>query len=307
MARKALLVLACVASCVVLALCADLPASAWPWSGDNSPASSGVQLPDAGTGGTWVQGSDGGISGQPFGTARYTPTDANTFIQWKMGAPPPFLNTGTGPALNLTTGIGASSFLTTAGFFGNLSTNYGVSGNATGICSANTTTDPAGSTLTVSGWVYLEAFSNNFGEFLLKEYRNNGTHNSPYQAFGLAQWSTSDGSWQVSVTTSATSHGLSVLNPLWQIPSRQWTHLAMTYDGATLSAYFNGALAGALAVTGTIDFGTDGPYCVGVTQINSNATTGQLADWRIETVVRSQSYLRSMASNGLSLPLVAGF
>src|SRR5262249_8672209 len=40
------------------------------------------------------------------------------------------------------------------------------------------------------------------------------------------------------------------------IPPDTWTHLAATYDGATLSVYVNGVLASSVSVSGILDPGT---------------------------------------------------
>jgi fibronectin type 3 domain-containing protein len=61
-----------------------------------------------------------------------------------------------------------------------------------------------------------------------------------------------------------------------QIPLNAWTHLATTYDGATLRLYVNGALAGSTAASGPMP-DSDGPLRIG-----GNAVWGEYFDGLID-------------------------
>jgi len=53
-----------------------------------------------------------------------------------------------------------------------------------------------------------------------------------------------------------------VFSPI-SLPVNTWTHLAGTYDGATMKVYTNGVLAASVAQTGTIAPSTDGLFIGG--------------------------------------------
>jgi hypothetical protein len=63
-------------------------------------------------------------------------------------------------------------------------------------------------------------------------------------------------------------------------PNNTWTHLAGTYDGATLKLYKNGALIASVARAGTIAVGT-GPVKIGGNAVWGEWFKGQLDDIRI--------------------------
>ena len=57
-----------------------------------------------------------------------------------------------------------------------------------------------------------------------------------------------------------------------------WTHLAVTYDGATLRVYRNGAQSASKAGTGSIQTST------GALRIGGNLVWGEFTDGRIDEV-----------------------
>ena len=64
------------------------------------------------------------------------------------------------------------------------------------------------------------------------------------------------------------------------LPLNTWTHLAMTYDGATVRLYVNGAQVGVLAASGALR-STNNPLTIGGNIIWSEWFAGQIDDLRI--------------------------
>ena len=71
-----------------------------------------------------------------------------------------------------------------------------------------------------------------------------------------------------------------------------WTHLASTYDGATLRLYVNGALVGSRAVSGALT-ATTGPLRVGGNNVWAEWFNGTIDDVRIYGRALSQSEIQS--------------
>ena len=65
-----------------------------------------------------------------------------------------------------------------------------------------------------------------------------------------------------------------------QLPANTWTHLAATYDGATMRLYVNGALSGSTTATGSMPAST-GPFRIGGNAIWDEWFAGQLDDLRL--------------------------
>lgn len=132
---------------------------------------------------------------------------------------------------------------------------------------------------------------------LNKQYNVGGTPNK-YSIF-MGQNSTANGSWYCGIQTATTLLQLSIVATYAAIPLFQWTHLQCTYDGVTLLAYLNGIKVGSGALTGNIDWGSGGMWCVG-SILSTLAWSGMINDLRVEGVTRSASYLRSLSLLGLN-------
>ncbi len=65
-----------------------------------------------------------------------------------------------------------------------------------------------------------------------------------------------------------------------QLPANVWTHLAATYDGATIRLYVNGTLSGSTTATGSLPAST-GPFRIGGNAIWDEFFSGQLDDLRL--------------------------
>jgi len=64
------------------------------------------------------------------------------------------------------------------------------------------------------------------------------------------------------------------------VPLNTWTHLASTYDGATLRLYVNGVLAGSKAVAGSLA-ATTNPLRIGGNSIWREFFNGQIDEVRL--------------------------
>ena len=65
-----------------------------------------------------------------------------------------------------------------------------------------------------------------------------------------------------------------------QLPANVWTHMAATYDGATIRLYVNGTLSGSTTATGSLPAST-GPFRIGGNAIWDEFFSGQLDDLRL--------------------------
>jgi hypothetical protein len=241
-------------------------------------------------------GGDGYWAPRQGTPSRYTPTDSNTIINWKLDeTSSPYANSGAGSALNLTTFIGTPASIT--GIF-----NKALGCSGTIISSGNSSVNEVtGTSLSVSVWVRARSFAS-FGTIFNKAYRNNNSWSSPFVSIYLSFSNTGDGSWGPAITTGAGVLTQPFVGGAYRVTLGVWTLLSYTYDGSNLRSYINGALANTTAVTGAIDYGTHGPWDIGgVSNAGVNQFwDGHIDDLRIENVVRSQAYFEAMYKAGVN-------
>jgi hypothetical protein len=173
------------------------------------------------------------------------------------------------PLANITGTLSGATWITTG--------KYGNALNFNGTNALVTIPDSAAlhltTGMTLEAWVYPTALtggtSSGWRTVLLKEqtgdltygiYANNGTVNRP------------DG--YIFVTAENNTQGTATL------ALNVWTHLALTYDGAALKLYVNGALASSRAVTGAIKVSTN-PLRIGGNTIWSEYFQGRIDEVRM--------------------------
>lgn len=108
------------------------------------------------------------------------------------------------------------------------------------------------STFTIAAWVYREA-SNRVQTIV---GRGNISSNPQYEQYGLSLYDfTSPGGPERSLARMVISNGtqeVAAFTPFgsttYDIPLAQWTHIAATFDGASIKMYVNGALASSTVV-----------------------------------------------------------
>ncbi len=95
-----------------------------------------------------------------------------------------------------------------------------------------------------------------------------------------------------------------MIGDVWRLQFGTWNLMAFTYDGATIVPYLNGNLAhvtGGYGCVGGIDFGQHGLYALLGNPATAGYFDGFVDDVRVESVVRSQNYIRTMYKRGLNL------
>jgi len=113
------------------------------------------------------------------------------------------------------------------------------------------------------------------GEFLYALYSGSSSHRRPYVYFNTS-------------TTSAGEQGAS--GSKW-LPFNAWSHLAGTYDGASLKLYVNGQLVRSQAVSGPIATST-GPLRIGGNGIWNQYFEGRIDEVRIYNRALSESEIQ---------------
>jgi len=226
--------------------------------------------------------------------SRLTPIDANTLIYWNFDeSSASFANAGSGASATLTTLIG-SPVADKTGLFGRC---LGCSSSV--VSTGNSTVEPTNNALTMSAWVRLRSYTNN-AIILNKRYRNDATWTSPFTSLFFALSATGDGSWLPAFTTGGTIHQPTISGN-YRIPLYHWCHLAFTYDGSNGLFYIDGSLANTTAASGTIDYGTHGPWEVGGLHTSVQFLDGDVDDIRVESAVRSRQYVENIYRTGLRL------
>lgn len=150
--------------------------------------------------------------------------------------------------------------------------------------------------LTFMGWIYATTTTSSANVIVAIQ---GGANNSHLRAQTLTnvRFTVSAGGSLGTMTTVTNLYG-----------TRKWNHLAGTYDGAIMSVYVNGVLAGTTVKTGTMDTYTS-DYKIGAsTPCNPTCPIhmeGHLADVRVynralsANEIRNYYYLGSASRNGL--------
>jgi hypothetical protein len=126
-----------------------------------------------------------------------------------------------------------------------------------------------GNALTVSAYVRPDALASKWRTVLFKER----TGNMVYSLYANESTNVPIGEITTGTTTVTAARGLTSLSVLGS-----WSHLAMTYDGASLRLYVNGTLVRTVARTGSI------PASTGALRIGGNAIWGEYFDGAIDEV-----------------------
>ena len=101
--------------------------------------------------------------------------------------------------------------------------------------------------------------------------------------------------WWIGVCSGPTLRsylkGSGSLRDAGTIPSGQWTHIAVTFDGANRFHYINGELVGTFAETGPLTTST-APVQIGSDPVYPHTPLGSIDDVRLWSIARSQSEVR---------------
>ncbi len=188
--------------------------------------------------------------------------------------------TGTTVADSSATGnngtIGTATW-TTAGKYGNALVFNGTSARVT-IPDSPSLRLTAG--MTLEAWVYPQAVSNAWRDVVYKvndNYYLEATSKTSSRPAG-------GGTFAGSGTTTVYGTAALAVNT--------WTHLAVTYNGATLTLYVNGVLASSQARTGNIATSTN-PLSIGGDSIYRRYFQGRIDDVRLYNVARTQAQIQT--------------
>ncbi len=140
------------------------------------------------------------------------------------------------------------------------------------------------STVTLSGWMNPQnqtvSYSNAFGKLPV---------NSSAAAYGFWVFGTST---QIQADINEASVYGSV-----NLPVGSWTYAVMTYDGATISLYFNGVLNGSMSYSGPIKPDTSFSFVMGANTNGSLCFNGSLAEIQLSSSPRSAAYIAAAYAN----------
>jgi hypothetical protein len=138
----------------------------------------------------------------------------------------------------------------------------------------------AGNNITVEGWFFITSTFNLTG--LITEAL--GTDNNV--KFGITSGVVSGAQ---KIYAGFTNNGTSTsVTSSANLPLNKWTHIAATYDGASLKVYVNGTLTGTVANASGLPSGADAWY-IGKAASGSNLFPGTMDEIRIWNATRTQS------------------
>jgi len=264
-------------------------------TGPTGPTGAGSIGPTGPTGLTGPTGPSGLGTRASLEALRLTAPDANTVVRWTLNeAAAPFLNSGSGGALNLTATTGVAS-TTAPGVFGN-SVRFANTTLSTG----PSTTHPSPTSTTLSVWVYPVSWG--AGNPIIVHKCWAAGFIGSYDAISIMQNGTGG---QVAYVFTLLSSGARIyrVGSLLMVPW-EWNYLVMTYDGTNFKGYLNGELSMNEVIPGVIDYNdaAAAPWSVGGSSYYAgDFFLGLINDIRADSVVKSQAEIMSTYKNALGL------
>lgn len=227
---------------------------------------------------------------------RRTPPDASDLAVWTLNdTSGDFLNTGAAgtagdlaPTGTLTRGI-AGVFDRAVSFGG-------------GYARGAQVIEPANA-ITLSAWVYVSAYPTglptNYTRIVGRPLNNFA---DPYMSADITL--NNNGTFAATVNRNVPGTGAYVLSDPAILPLSTWHHVGMSFDGATLALYLDGATIASLARALTIAY-TQGPNDVWAIAGNpavpvfESRLQGRVDDVRIANVARSADWFREVWQRGV--------
>jgi len=244
--------------------------------------------------------------------------DNNDLVVWKLDeAAAPFVNSSTSPsapshAVSDLATLSGTVLLQQPSLFaasGNNSCVQFTGSNSSSprnfIAGANNFTLQA--PITISFWIYLRAYNTTgFTQHPFMKQMNTGNWSSTFGALGLQNrtYTSQSSAWDLFFVTA--SGGAGTVSAENTISLYNWTHVGLTYDGATQIGYINGSIVATGTASGNINYGTTpGPWFVGAIPAgsgNPEEPVCSICDIRIANVARPQSYFQNVYRNGVLSP-----
>jgi hypothetical protein len=238
--------------------------------------------------------------GSSSAVSRFFAPDSNDVLRYTFDeSAPPYANSGTGGAANLT--LAGGSVASRPGLFPNVQAmGRGVAfrGVSQDRLQGGAAIEPA-LPITVSMWWFQLAASNGCNIFS-KLYRPAGSFTAPFFAWTLGI-NDAVGTAVVQVTVGGVATTLLSTNIFDRVVTGQWNLLVATYDGATIKLYVNGNLANSVAQAGAIDYGTHGPYTTEQEPPGAGTITGILDEVRVANVLRDATWVENYWKTGMLL------
>ena len=169
----------------------------------------------------------------------------------------------------------------------------------------------AGDQLTISLWYRAPTVLTGSGfKLLAAKPLTSGSWTGNFAAASLYLLSTDHARIEFAVTANSTRQTLNSTDhqSLHLIPDA-WNHIALVYDGAQLLGYINGKVAGEVAKTGDLDWGTSngGAWMfAGNSPTNGELISGSIDDIRIDRVARPGQYILDLYESGKFSRFVSG-
>jgi len=271
------------------------PSGADGATGPTGPTGVGPTGPAGPTGITGPTGPDGVGTRATLEALRLTAPDANTVVRWTLNeAAAPFLNSGSGGALNLTATTG-SAVTDCRGVFGN-----SVKFSNTTLSSALSTIHPSPLAFTLSCWVY--PFSFGGGDNLMLVTKNYHTTDlAPYDSISIMQLSNTG---RLIFEFAIAAGGAIYENSSTILTLYQWNYVAETYDGTAFLGYINGLPTMISSHPGSVEYNDAeaGSWAVGGRNlIARDYFQGLINDVRADSGAKSQVEIMNTYKNGLGL------
>jgi glucose/arabinose dehydrogenase/chitodextrinase len=147
--------------------------------------------------------------------------------------------------------------------------------------------------MTMEAWVRPTALDNKWKTVLFKHRDNNAT-NMMYVLYG-------NRNTRVPNTEITNGTAVRAANGAAQLPLNTWSHLASTYDGATLRLFVNGAQVGSLATAGAISV-SNGELWIGGNNVWPEFFAGLIDEVRIYNRALSAAEITTDMNTSVGIP-----